>query len=176
MSFELFLSAIKDTALLDVAAHWNTARGNRLMPGWSDIDPVGLGRNLPIVWAWRYDAGLGTFVGRLAGEEIIAVLGVNIRGRRIETCFRPDAVDVVCQRYRTVIEGPKFMYSYGTVFARSGGNGVGQRIVLPLATDGVHSDGVLGATVYRLGIKPAIGDEIAIDHHSEIVEFYPLSA
>jgi hypothetical protein len=176
MSFALFLSAIKDTALLDVAAHWNTARGNRLMPGWSDIDPVGLGRNLPIVWAWRYDAGLGTFVGRLAGEEIIAVLGVNIRGRRIETCFRPDAVDVVCQRYRTVIEGPKFMYSYGTVFARSGGNGVGQRIVLPLATDGVHSDGVLGATVYRLGIKPAIGDEIAIDHHSEIVEFYPLSA
>src|SRR5258708_21608365 len=68
MSFALFLSAIKETALLDVAAHWNTARGNRLMPGWSDIDPVGLGRNLPIVWAWRYDAGLG--IKPAVGDEI----------------------------------------------------------------------------------------------------------
>src|SRR5258708_20882426 len=112
MSFALFLSAIKETALLDVAAHWNTARGNRLMPGWSDIDPVGLGRNLPIVWAWRYDAGLGTFVGRLAGEEIIPVLGVNIPGRRIETGFRPDAGDRVCQRHRTVLEGPQFLINH----------------------------------------------------------------
>ena len=176
MSFELFLSAIKDTALLDVAAHWNTARGNRLMPGWSDIDPVGLGRNLPIVWAWRYDAGLGTFIGRLAGEEITAVLGVNIRGRRIETCFRPDAVEVVCQRYRSVIEGPRLMHSCGQVFARTGGSGVGHRIVLPLAADGVQADGLFGATVYRLGIKPAIGDGLAIDHHNETVDFYALSA
>jgi hypothetical protein len=175
MSFELFLSAFKDPALLEIAAHWNKVRGDRLMPGWSDIDPVALGRNLPIVWAWRYDAALGTFVGRLAGEEIIAVLGVNIRGRRIETCFRPDALEAVCQRYRKIIEGPRFMHSHGTVFARSGGNGVGQRIVLPLAADGIHADGIFGATVYRLAIKPAMGDGLAIDHHNEIVDFYPLT-
>src|SRR5258708_16750297 len=106
MSFALFLSAIKETALLDVAAHWNTARGNRLMPAWRDIDPVGLGRNLPIVWAWRYDAALGTFIGRLAGEEIVAVLGVNIRGRRIEACFRPDAGAGGCWGFQTVSPGP----------------------------------------------------------------------
>jgi len=77
MPFELFLSAIRDAALLDVATHWNTARGTRLMPAWSDIDPVDLGRNLPIVWAWRYDAVLGTFVGRWGKDWIGALVGMT---------------------------------------------------------------------------------------------------
>lgn len=56
---------------------------------------------------------------------------------------------------------------------RSCGNGYGERIVLPLAGDGVHPDGVLGATVY-LGALPARGD-LVIDYHNEIVTFYPLT-
>ena len=174
MSYETFQSAIGETALLEVAAHWHAARQGRAMPAWQDIDPVALGRNLPIVWAWRYDFVLDTFVGRLAGEDIIAILGSNIRNRRIETCFRPDAVPIVRKRYKTVIDGPCFMHSHGRVFLRSGGNGHGERIVLPLAVDGVHSDGVLGATVYHVGVAPQRGDT-AIDHHNEIVAYYPLT-
>jgi hypothetical protein len=175
MSYESFRAAIGEPALLDVAAHWHAARGDRPMPGWNDIDPVALGRNLPIVWAWRYDAVRDSFVGRLAGEAIAAVLGVNIRGKALECCFPPDAVATVRQRYKTVIDGPCFMRSHGKVFARSGGTGAGERIVFPLAADGVRPDGVFGATVYRLGIVPTRDDGVAIDHHGETVTFYSLS-
>lgn len=175
MSYELFRAAIKEPALLEVGAHWHAVRGDRLMPAWQDIDAVTLGRNLPIVWGWRYDLSLDTFVGRLAGEEIIAVLGVNIRGRRLETCFPSDAVAVVRQRYRAVMEGPRFMRSHGKIFGRDGSDGHGERIVLPIAADGAKPDGIIGATVYRLG-SPATRGSAAIDHHNEVVSYYPLTA
>jgi hypothetical protein len=174
MSFERFLASITDPALIAVAAHWNEARSDRLMPAWRDIDPAAIREHLPMVWSWRWDAALGTFIGRLAGEEIIAVLGKNTRGKSIEEVFRPDAQAVVLARYKRVMSDPVLMHSSGKVFLLSGGTGDGERIVLPLAADGRHGDGVIGATVYRLGIRPTKSDRIAIDHHGEVIDFFPL--
>jgi hypothetical protein len=71
-----------------------------------------------------------------------------------------------------VMAGPSFMFSHGKVFARAGRTGSGARIVLPLADDGVRPDGLLGATVYRLGMVPTARNGVAIDHHNEIVTHY----
>ena len=174
-SYAQFRVAITEPALLEIAAHWHAARGDRLLPAWRDIDACALAPHLPIVWSWRYDFTRETFVGRLAGEEINAMLGVRIRGKTIEECFAPDAVPVVRQRCQAVMEGPSFMFSYGKVFARGGRTGSGARIVLPLADDGVHADGLLGATVYRLGMVPTARDSATIDHHNEIVTHYKFS-
>jgi len=173
-SYTQFRLAITEPALLQIAAHWHAARGDRLLPAWRDIDACALAPHLPIVWSWRYDFTRETFVGRLAGEEINAMLGVSIRGKTIEECFAPDVAAVVRQRYRAVMDGPAFMFSYGKVFASAGRTGHGERIVLPLADDGVHPDGILGATVYRLGIVPTARDGVAIDYHNEIVTHYKL--
>ncbi len=175
MSYALFCAAIKEPALLEIAAHWHAARGGRQLPAWRDIDAYALGRHLAIVWSWRYDFTRDTFVGRLAGEEINAMLGVNIRGKTIEECFVPDVATVVRQRYQAVMDGPSFMFSYGKVFAGAGRAGQGERIVLPLADDGIRADGVLGATVYRLGITPTARDDVAIDYHNEIVTHFPVT-
>jgi len=175
MSYALLRAAITETALLDVAAHWYAARGGRLLPAWRDIDARALGPHLAIVWSWRYDLARGTFIGRLAGEDINAMLGLSIRGKTIEECIPPDAVAVVRERYQAVMDGPSFMFSHGRVFVRAGRTGYGERIVLPLAADGIHADGLLGATVYRLGIKPKADDGITIDHHNEIVSHYPVT-
>ena len=145
------------------------------MPAWKDIDPATIKQYLPIVWAWRYDPALETFIGRLAGEEIMAVLGVNTRGKRIDECFPARAHELVLQRYKTVISGPRLMHSYGKVFLHAGGPGNGERIVLPLADDGIHGDGVIGATVYRLGIRPTLLDKVSIDHTNEIIGFFSLA-
>jgi hypothetical protein len=174
-SYTQFRLAITEPALLQIAAHWHAARGDRLLPAWRDIDACALAPHLPIVWSWRYDFTRETFVGRLAGEEINAMLGVRIRGKTIEECFAPDAVPVVRQRCQAVMEGPSFMFSYGKVFARGGRTGSGARIVLPLADDGVHPNGLLGATVYRLGMVPTARDGATIDHHNEIVTHYKFS-
>jgi hypothetical protein len=172
MSYELFRAAITEPALLEIAAHWYAVRRDRLLPAWRDIDACALAPYLPIVWSWRYDCSRDTFVGRLAGEEIKVMLGVSIRGKPIEECFAPDAVAMVRQRYQAVIDGPSLMFSHGKVFARPGRAGYSERIVLPLADDGSCSDGLLGATVYRLGITPTARDDADIDHHDEIASHY----
>ena len=176
MSYEAFRAAVSDPALLAVAQHWDAARAGRSMPAWRDIDPAAIRQHLAIVWAWRWDDALGTFVGRLAGEEIVAVLGRNIHGRRLDECFRPEAHGAVFARYKRVIAEPALMHSHGKVHRAFGGLGQGERIVLPLAADGVHGDGIFGATTYRLGIRPTSGETFAIDHLGETVEFYSLGS
>src|SRR5205085_2104572 len=117
MSYASFHAAITEPALLEIAAYWDKVRADRLIPAWRDIDAYALAPHLPIIWSWRYDFRRDTFVGRLAGEEINAMLGVSIRGKAIEECFAPDVAAVVRQRYRAVVDGPSFMFSYGKVFA-----------------------------------------------------------
>ena len=175
MSHERFLAAIKDSALIAVAEHWNSLRSERRMPAWKQVDPAAIRQYLPIVWAWRWDPSLETLVGRLAGEEIIAVIGNSIRGRRIDECFAPGAHEMVLARYTRVMGGPALMHSYGAVFRHTGSEGYGERIVLPLAEDGACSDGVLGATVYRLDVRPTLGDKLSVVHADEVVEFHPLA-
>ena len=174
MSYDRFLAAIKDPDLIAVAAHWNTARGDRAMPAWSDIDAVALRRALPFIWAWRYDGARKTFIGRLAGEEVVAVVGGNVRNRAIEDCFSPAALPVIRGRLEAVLAGPSFMHGTGTVYVRHGYTGSGERIILPLASDGIHADGVIGATLYRFAVKPTAKDQIKFDPMEETIAFFPL--
>ena len=174
MSYDHFIASIEDEALAAVAIHWNSARKALRMPAWRAIDPSAMKHHLPKVWAWRFDTRSGTFIGRLAGEEIIAVLGANIHGKRLDECFSAVASGLVLERYKAVMDGPNLMHSYGKVFLHAGGQGTGERIVLPLADDGIQGDGVIGATVYRLGIGLTGLDKASIDHQNEIIDFYPL--
>jgi hypothetical protein len=174
MSYERFRATINAPALIAVAEHWNAARSGRSMPAWRQIDPAAIKTYLPIVWSWRWDAALGTFIGRLAGEEIRAVMGLSIARKRLQDCFPPAARDAVFARYKRVIDEPAIMHSRGKIYALAGDHGWGERVVLPLAADGSHGDGVLGATVYQLGLRPTSG-EVSIDHLNEAVEFYSIA-
>ncbi len=165
---------IQSPALKVVFSHWLQARGDRPMPAWRHIDAAAIGKYLPMVWAWRFDTAQGTFIGRLAGEEITAVLGKEVRGRPLEQCFPADAAQVVFDRYKTVMTGPCIMHSTGHVYVKTGRHGIGERIVLPLADDGITGDGVLGATEYRLNIGDAKRVGAAIDHNHEDIEYYPV--
>jgi hypothetical protein len=175
MSLQKFHAAIKSSALKAVAAHWMSARKTRLMPAWKDIDAVAIGKYLHLVWAWRYDFDRNTFIGRLAGDEILAVLGKEIRGRSLEECFPANAAALVLERYKSVIDVPQIMHSTGNVHMNAGKHGSGERIVLPLATDGIRGDGVLGATEYHLDMVAARMVGAAIDHHHEDIEYFPLT-
>lgn len=175
MSYERFRASMSDAALIAVAEHWNDARSGRMMPGWRDIDPAAIKEHLQIVWAWRWDAEIGTFIGRLAGEGIIATLGKNTRGKRMDEVLHPDAREVVLARCKRVIGDPAIMRSHGKVYVTTGRDGWGERIVLPLAADGRNGDGVLGATVYRFDTRPQTSDKISVDYQGEVTEFFPLS-
>ena len=171
MSFDRFIASLQSTVLVEVAGHWNMARGARTMPAWRDIDATAISRHLSIVWAWRHDAALGTFIGRLAGQTIIEAIGNQIRGRRIEECFPSEAMPVIRERFDRVVNGPRLMRSAGPVYRASGRHGTGERISMPLADDGIRSDGIFGATVYAIG-DAGQDNRVVRDVASEEVEFF----
>jgi len=174
MSFETFLASVETEALREIALHWRDVRGARRMPGWKDIDPAAIARHLPIVWAWNYDRDTDTFTGRLAGEDIIAVFGKSIRGVAMKEFFADWQYDLIFERYKRVVTEPAFARGSGPVFIHARRYGTGERIVLPLAADGVHADCVLGATVYRTTQAGQRNETLRVEPKLEAVEYFTL--
>ena len=83
--------------------------------------------------------------------------------------------DLIFARSKRVVTGPAFAHGSGPVFIHAGRHGTGERVILPLAADGVHGDGILGATVYRL--EPARRDQETAqwDLAAETVVYFPLA-
>jgi hypothetical protein len=175
MSFETFLAAVLSPELRDVALHWEAARGPRPMPGWTDIDPAAIARHLPIVWSWKYDRTSDSFVGRLSGEDINAVFGKSVRGVPMKDFFADWQYDLIFARHKRVVIEPAFARGSGPVFIHARRYGTGERVILPLAADGVQGDGILGATVYRTTRDERANEVIRVEPRLESVEFFPLT-
>ncbi len=166
VSFAEFLSRIESPRLRAVAEHWNTARGVLRMPGWSNIDPIEIARQLPIVWAWKYDRAADRFTGRLAGEDINAAFGKSLRGADMAEFFRDFEYERIVEHYRRIVNEPCFFHGDGQVFRHVNRVGVGERIIMPLAADGEIADGLIGATLYKFGLsdsptaRPSVGQNV----------------
>jgi hypothetical protein len=177
LSFKDFMAAIEAPALRAIANHWNTARGAKRMPGWRDIDPAAIAPYLSIVWSWRYDRESDSFTGRLAGDEITAAFGKDLRGKRMAEFFAGWQYEMIFTRHRQVVVEPAFAHGSGPVFIHAGRYGKGERIIMPLAADGITGDGIFGATVYSFipAASESVGDADAPDKHpTETVAFFPL--
>lgn len=170
MVFESFLSSITSAPLRAVATHWNTARGNRLMPSWVDLRPAAMAKQLPIIWSYKFDRSTGEFIGRLAGDRITEVFDKSLRGTRLQDFHPADAGPWVTAMLLRVVSEPALHLSSGRVFKQMDRLGSGQRIILPLAGDGKTSDGILGATEYH----SRISTEQPIQAATDIERWFPL--
>lgn len=150
MAFADFLAAIEAPNLREVATHWNDARGTKRMPRWEDIDPAKIAPHLSIIWAWKYERETDTFIGRLAGDAIIEAHRGHLRGKRMQDFFAGDQYAEIFSRNRRVVTEPAFARETGQVFSNVRRYGLGERIIMPLATDGAQGDGILGATIYSI--------------------------
>jgi hypothetical protein len=149
MSFAEFEKAIKAPALLQVAQHWNEARGSRTMPDWADIRPTSVAAQLSIIWSYRYDRACDALIGRLAGDQIEKVFGMTFRGTPMEVLYPQDQYPRMFERFRRVICEPALYVEEGKVFQVVDHYGFGERIAMPLSSDGVLGDGIIGATLYE---------------------------
>jgi hypothetical protein len=176
MGFQTFFNAIQSEALRALAQQWAAACRGRRMPAFRDIDPVGIGRHLRYVWAWKYDRATENFTGRLAGEEIDRAFGKSLRGMQMTGFYAPDVYAVVFPRHRRVVTEPSFFHGTGMVFARMGYTAAGERISLPLSEDGSTGDGIIGGTFYT--VLPQQNEErpLGPDFRREQVAFFPLDS
>jgi hypothetical protein len=148
MSYSDFEASIKSSALQHVAAHWDEARQSRSMPSWPNINPAKIAAHLSIVWSFRYDADTGEFTGRLVGEHIARHIGKDFRNLRLDEAYPPDAFVWAAPLFKRVVTEPALYAHLGIAFTQLDRPGAGERIVLPLSSDGITADGVLGATVF----------------------------
>lgn len=163
MAFESFLSSITSASLRAVALHWNAARGNRLMPSWDELRPAAMAKQLPIIWAYKFDRSTGEFTGRLAGDRITEVFDKSLRGMRLQDFHPPEAGPWVTAMLLRVVSEPALHLSSGRVFKQMDRVGTGQRIILPLAADGKNGDPVLGVTEYHSRISAEQPIQVATD-------------
>ncbi len=67
----------------------------------------------------------------------------------MEDLYPPKDYPRLYARARRVVDTPEFYRGTGMVFRHLDHSGNGERIMLPVSSDGVHSDGILGGTVYQ---------------------------
>jgi hypothetical protein len=149
LSFEDFEQSIESDALKRVARHWRDVRGARAMPGWNHVRPSEIAAHLSIIWSYTYDRETDTFTGRLAGQNIEQMFGKSFKGTPMVELYPKKDYQRLFDRAKRVVSGPEFYRGTGMVFRHLDHSGDGERIMLPLANDGIHGDGLLGATVYR---------------------------
>jgi hypothetical protein len=171
MEFSQFDQSILSPDLKAVAAHWNAARGDKLMPSWNDLQPAAMAKQLPKVWSYVYDPEHDEFVGRLGGEAIARIFGKAIKGARLSELVPIIGRERMAARLKRVMELPALVSGSGPLFTQIDRYGVGERIIMPLASDGMHAESVLGATEYS--VKGMIPSEISA--LEELEQWFPLS-
>ncbi len=164
--------SIASPALKLIAAHWFEAGCGRI-PRWKDINPAAIAGQLPIIWSYRYDRSNGTFTGRLAGDQIIRILGKDFRGLPLAEAQPPEAFPWVYALCKRVVVEPAIYRSEGRVFKQRDRYGQGERIIFPLSDDGVHCDGIFGATQYRTNPEDR---SVSVEAVSEWEQWFPISA
>jgi hypothetical protein len=149
MSFQLFEQAITSQELNRVARLWNESRGSRKMPGWNNIRPSQIAEQLTNIWSYKYDRATDSFTGRLAGDLIEHIFGKSFRGTPMSELYPPADYPRLFARSKRVACEPALYLGVGMVFKHVDHYGKGERIIMPLAENGIDGDGILGATVYH---------------------------
>ena len=173
MNFEALHSAIESPSLKAVAAHWQAARSGTEMPSWQRLKPSHIAQHLSIVWAYRFDRINRQFIGRLAGDRISECFGKNFRGARLQDIHPPHGFEISHAAMSKVALTPAIYLNRGPLFAYMGRVVPGERLMLPLASDGRTCDGVLGASQYPK--LPFIGKDAPVEVISDDEVWTPLS-
>lgn len=155
--FDCFDMKIESPALRAIADHWNKARKQRRMPSWSDLSPAVLAPHFGLIWAFRFDRNTGDFIARLAGNRIMVACGKSFRGTPLRELHPPEIFQRTHAGLMRIVSEPVCFRSSGSLFKADGITTEGERIVMPLGTDG-EADGALGASDYNRSFVTAARD------------------
>ena len=169
-AFGLFCNRIVSPSLRAIADHWLVARGDKLLPSWSDLSPAVMAPHFTKISAFNYDRAKDEFFARLAGNRIMVGFGKSFRGTPLKELHPPDIYERCHANQKRIVTEPAAYRGSGKLFKAGDQIVSGERIALPLASDGCHGDGSLGAAEYDFKVLGPL--QIEIIHDAE--EWYPL--
>lgn len=163
---------LSDRRLALFLEHYLLVRAERPMPSRREIDPLALGPVLPFIWLSDYEPDKGTFRYRLAGEEVNAVFGSRITGKLLSEIVKGQRFTTVNQLFLRVVTEGMALHAEGPVYRCTDRMTFGERLVLPLSSDGETADGLVGVTVR--GESVDLASEAA--RREQTYEFVPLDS
>ena len=133
----------------EVFAYWASLRRNGRLPSRAQLDPVQLKRLLPtisLIDVVPHQAG-HFFRQRLAGTGLYSVYGCEITGRRLDEIYGEAEVSYWREQLNQVVETARPAVGCQPVASRSGSVSSLLWLRLPLASDGMTVDMILGFDV-----------------------------
>ncbi len=140
------ITAIKSQRLRTLLDHYLMVRGDKRMPSRHDIDATHLGPVLPIIWVNEYESEAGTFRYRLAGEQVNEIFGTSVSGRLLSDFLAADRFQVINEYFLKIIQDEVAWLASGPIYRCTDRIALGERLALPLSSDGKTADGIIGAT------------------------------
>ena len=156
-----FREKLGSPVLLKLLDYWQTVRGGRLMPTWSDIKPEEIAIVLPHIWAWRItDQDVAQL--RLVGESIYQAMSRDLRGKTPEDLYPAEAGAEIRARLLKVARLPTCSHTVGDVFHGPTRIATGERLALPYS-DGRGGLGVIGVSKLEPIQDPETGRPMQIN-------------
>lgn len=106
------------------------------------------------MWFYDYDRDADAFTGRLAGARIDEKFAYRFKGAPMRDLYEPVVFQILFARFKRVVWEPKLYKGEGISHIATDRSGPTERIILPLASDHVHADGIMGATDYETSNLP----------------------
>jgi len=161
--------AIRNPRLRLLLEHYLEVRGTKRMPSRRDIDATRLGPVLSIIWVNTYEPAAGSFRYRLAGEEVNEIFGGSVAGRLLSDFVVGDRYVATQRNFLKVIGDEVALLASGPVYRCADRIAMGERLALPLSSDGVTADGIIGATA-----RDALVDFNTVSMGQQVTEFVPI--
>jgi hypothetical protein len=102
-----------------------------------------------MVWCYDYDVDTDDFIGRLAGNAIVGISGIQFKGSKLSRLRPVDRYPRSLDRARRILHEPALYRGLGLVYRSPESCGFGERISMPLAGDGRSPPGIFGATEFK---------------------------
>lgn len=133
----------------DIFRYWKSLRRRGKLPSRQDLDPAAIKRRLPTislidVLQPHPDNRAGAFRQRLAGTELFTAYGEEITGKTLDTIYTESEALYWAEHLTFVVENAKPNVGLHSMAWR-GARGLSLFwLRLPLASDGVNVDMILG--------------------------------
>ena len=137
---------IRSRALQHLVDWWLAARGERLMPALTDVNPVEIPKVLTRIWLCDYLPESGRIRYRLAGDEINDFWGFSLAGRHLDEVVPAERLASAVHKCRLAIELPAIVTVASCLSLTDEITRRGERVILPLSNDGRTVNALLGAT------------------------------
>ncbi|MGO8919911.1 MAG: PAS domain-containing protein [Stellaceae bacterium] len=148
------LPHIADKRLRELYFYWNRLRGEGYAPARAALDPAAIPRLLPHLLLVDIIEDGRRLRYRLVGTEVERNFGRHMTGRHVDEIMRGRYLDFINGLYRRLLEQRVPNYSENSFRDLDGGRLTSRlplrtaRLIMPLSSDGEHTDMALAGQVF----------------------------